>query len=99
MYLFGKIKYSINILMTIGIRLRFVLICASLWLSLPASAQSSLTNGLVAYYPFNGDANDASGFGNNPVTNTATLVPDRNGNPNSAYFSMVPKTSSSRTCL
>ncbi len=72
--------------MTIGIRLRFVLICASLWLSLPASAQSSLTNGLVAYYPFNGDANDASGFGNNPVTNTATLVPDRNGNPNSAYF-------------
>jgi len=29
-----------------------------------ASAQSWLTNGLVAYYPFNGNANDASGNGN-----------------------------------
>ena len=28
-------------------------------------AQSFLTNGLVAYYPFNGNANDASGNGNN----------------------------------
>ena len=25
------------------------------------------TNGLVAYYPFNGNANDASGHGLNPV--------------------------------
>lgn len=30
-----------------------------------ASAQSFLTNGLVAYYPFNGNGNDASGHGNN----------------------------------
>ncbi len=28
-------------------------------------SQSFLTNGLVAYYPFNGNANDASGLGNN----------------------------------
>ncbi len=34
------------------------------WHSLP-SLQSILTNGLVVYYPFNGNANDASGNGNN----------------------------------
>ena len=31
--------------------------------SLPANAQTGLTNGLVAYFPFNGDANDESGNG------------------------------------
>jgi hypothetical protein len=30
-----------------------------------ATAQTFLTNGLVAYYPFNGNANDASGNSNN----------------------------------
>ncbi len=30
-----------------------------------AQAQTFLTNGLLAYYPFNGNANDASGNGNN----------------------------------
>ena len=44
------------------------------------------TNGLVAYYPFNGNANDASGNGNNGVVNGATLTADRNGNGNSAYY-------------
>ena len=39
----------------------------------------------MAYYPFSGDANDASGNGNNPIFNNATLTNDRFGNPNSAY--------------
>jgi len=43
------------------------------------------TNGLVGYWPFNGNANDASGNGNNGVVNGATLSSDRNGNANSAY--------------
>jgi hypothetical protein len=43
------------------------------------------TNGLVAYYPFNGNANDASGNGNNGIVNGATLTNDRFGNPNCAY--------------
>jgi hypothetical protein len=34
-------------------------------LTFTTSAQSWMTNGLVAYYPFNGNANDASGNGNN----------------------------------
>ena len=43
------------------------------------------TNGLVAYYPFNGNANDATGNGNNGTVNGATLTSDRFGNSNSAY--------------
>jgi hypothetical protein len=49
------------------------------------SIPSWLTNGLVAYYPFNGNANDESGNGNNGTVNGATLASDRNGNGNSAY--------------
>jgi pimeloyl-ACP methyl ester carboxylesterase len=46
---------------------------------------ANLNTGLVAYYPFNGNANDASGNGNNGIVNGATLTADRFGNPNSAY--------------
>jgi uncharacterized protein (TIGR02145 family) len=48
-------------------------------------SNSNLTNGLVAYYPFNGNANDASGNGNNGTVNGAILSNDRFGNTNSAY--------------
>ncbi len=43
------------------------------------------TDGLVAYYPFNGNANDESGNGNNGTVNGATLTADRHGNANKAY--------------
>ena len=43
------------------------------------------TNGLVGWWPFNGNANDESGNGNNGIVNGATLTTDRNGNINSAY--------------
>jgi hypothetical protein len=43
------------------------------------------TNGLVGYWPFNGNANDISGNGNNGTVNGATLTTDRFGNTNSAY--------------
>lgn len=48
-------------------------------------AQVNLTQGLVAHYPFNGNANDISGNNNNPIFNNATLTNDRFNNPNSAY--------------
>jgi hypothetical protein len=51
-----------------------------------ASAQSVLTNGLVAFYPFEGNANDASGNGNNGTVVGATQTADRFGNLNSAYL-------------
>src|SRR5256885_16568574 len=41
--------------------------------------------GLLAYYPFTGNANDASGNNNNPVFNNATLTSDRFGNAGRAY--------------
>lgn len=44
------------------------------------------TNGLVAWYPFYGNANDASGNGNNGTVNGAILTPDRFGNANCAYY-------------
>jgi len=49
-------------------------------------SQANLNDGLVAYYPFNGNdlANDIIG-GNNGIVNGATLTSDRFGNPNSAY--------------
>src|ERR1035438_7724046 len=50
-----------------------------------ATAQTFLTNGLVAYYPLNGNANDASGHGNNGTVNGATLTQDRFGITNAAY--------------
>ena len=43
------------------------------------------TNGLVGYWPFNGNANDASGNGNNGTVNGATLTTDRFGNASKAY--------------
>lgn len=43
------------------------------------------TNGLVGYWPFNGNANDLSGNGNNGVVNGATLSTDRLGVINNAY--------------
>jgi hypothetical protein len=43
------------------------------------------TNGLVGWWPFNGNANDESGNGNNGTVNGVTLTTDRNGNTGKAY--------------
>ena len=52
---------------------------------LKADLPASLQNGLVGYWPFCGNANDASGNNNNGTVNGATLTSDRFGNSNSAY--------------
>ncbi|MDB2672877.1 BspA family leucine-rich repeat surface protein, partial [Flavobacteriaceae bacterium] len=44
------------------------------------------TNGLVAWYPFNGNANDESGNDINLAVNGPNLSSDRNGENNSAYI-------------
>ena len=49
--------------------------------SLPASLQE----GLIAYYPFNGNANDESGGGNDAEVRGALLSVDRHGKPRKAY--------------
>ncbi|MDH4071147.1 MAG: hypothetical protein OEV30_12075, partial [Ignavibacteria bacterium] len=43
------------------------------------------TDGLVAYFPFNGNAHDESGNGNDGAVHGAQLAQDRFGNQNSAY--------------
>lgn len=43
------------------------------------------TNGLIGYWPFNGNVNDSSGNGNNGNVFGAVLTTDRFGNLNSAY--------------
>jgi hypothetical protein len=60
------------------------ILIASLLISLNAVGQIP-TNDLFAYYPFNGNANDASGNGLNGTVNGATLTTDRFGNVGSAY--------------
>ena len=51
--------------------------------SVTTTAQN--VNGLVAYYPFNGNANDESGNGNNGTNTDATLTANRFGNEGKAY--------------
>jgi len=46
----------------------------------------NLGEGLVAYYPFNGNANDESGNEHHAVVNGATLTTDRFGNTQCAYY-------------
>ncbi len=57
----------------------------SVILSVCGLAKADLNDGLVAYYPFNGDANDESGNGNDGTVNGATLTLDRNGVADSAF--------------
>ncbi|WP_291098494.1 MULTISPECIES: LamG domain-containing protein [unclassified Flavobacterium] len=52
----------------------------------PGSSISTFpTDGLVARYNFNGNANDVSGHNLNGTVYVASLTTDRNGNSNSAY--------------
>ncbi|MFN3380068.1 MAG: LamG domain-containing protein [Runella zeae] len=44
------------------------------------------TNGLIAYYPFNGNANDESGNKNNGTATNVILTTDRKGINNRAYL-------------
>lgn len=46
---------------------------------------ADLNSGLKAYYPFNGNANDESGNGNQGTVYGAALTEDRFGNTRSAY--------------
>jgi len=46
----------------------------------------SISDSLVASYPFDGDAKDASGNGFNGVIHGAQLTEDRNGSLESAYY-------------
>src|ERR1041384_1508794 len=55
-------------------------------LTLVTAAHADLSSGLVAYYPFNGNANDTSGNGKNGLNIGAVPTTDRLGNANSALY-------------
>jgi hypothetical protein len=50
-----------------------------------AFSQVNLNQGLIGYFPFDGNANDRSGYNNHPTYSSGTLAPDRFGNANQAY--------------
>jgi hypothetical protein len=50
------------------------------------SQTDPLKNGLIAYYPFNGNTNDESGNNNNGTANGGMLTTDKFGNINKAYY-------------
>lgn len=64
--------------------LRLLLAASCLGFATAGRAQTFITNGLVSYYSFDGNANDAIGS-NNGVVVGATLAPDMFGSPNKAY--------------
>lgn len=71
---------------TINVVLGLLTITLAFSVGTPAQAQSFLTNGLVAYYPFTGNANDMSGNNDHGTNIGAVSVQDRFGNANGAYY-------------
>jgi hypothetical protein len=67
-------------------RIISVLTIITITLILLPQALADLDDGLVAYWPFNGNANDESGNGNDGLVNGPTLCEDRHGRPDKAYF-------------
>lgn len=70
------------------IRLTVFLMAGLMFSTLTSRAQTNgfITNGLIAYYPLDGTANDESGFGNNGTVFGASLTTDRFGVPGRAYY-------------
>jgi len=68
------------------IHLQFVTTTGDLEIIVDWGTGDEPLSGLVASYPFTGNANDASGNGHNGVVVGATLTSDRFGNTNSAYL-------------
>lgn len=52
----------------------------------PVENNNPVQTNLILYLPFNGNANDESGTGNNANLINATLTSDRYGNNNAAYY-------------
>ncbi len=64
----------------------FCIIVAMVCTLTKLSAQVNLTNGLIAWYPLNGNANDSSGNGRNGIVNNAKPAHDRFGKSHGAYY-------------
>jgi hypothetical protein len=66
-------------------KLAVCMVALAMVLMFAGVSSADLNDGLVAYYPFNGNANDESGNENDGIVYGATLTDDRCGKPESAY--------------
>ncbi len=66
-------------------KIRNILLVSVFCFGLFGNAIADLNDGLVAYYPFNGNANDESANNNNGIASGAALAVDRFGNENKAF--------------
>lgn len=62
------------------------LIATTMVLVFTTAASADLLDGLVGYWPFDGDAKDYSGNGNHGITHGVSLTSDRDGNSSKAYY-------------
>jgi hypothetical protein len=77
---------STNVIFVKGIQQKDTSICLGKSLNLSIPNGSIQTNGLVGYWPFSGNANDASGNGNNGTPGSGVnLTTDRFNTNNSSY--------------
>lgn len=66
-------------------KIKYTFLAAMLFGASLSQAQI-VTDGLVAFYPFNGDTKDYSGNGNDGTNKGATIAADRFGNAQGAYY-------------
>lgn len=67
-------------------KLKLILSIAGLIILIGRILPQIPTDGLVGFYPFNGNANDESGNGHNGSVHGVMLAPDRCGYTDSAYY-------------
>lgn len=79
-------KFEANSLQMKTTLLKTLIAVCGFYISASAQIPSYLpSNGLVGWWPFNGNANDLSPSANHATVNGAVLTADRYGNNNSAY--------------
>ncbi len=66
-------------------KIKIIFLLLILWRTSLLFSQINLSDGLLAHYPFSGNANDISGNSFNAVNFGATPTTDAKGNSNSAY--------------
>ena len=81
-------RYTFEVYLKFNIMKNTLLLISILFSNLLISQTPSYipSNGLVGYWPFEGNANDVSNNLNSGVVHGATLTSDRFGNVNSAYL-------------
>jgi hypothetical protein len=83
-----KLKHMKTIISKLPVIKRAFVVALILFIGISLKAQETIITkrGLVAYYPFNGNANDESGNNNNGKISGATFIADKIGRPTKALY-------------